>query len=226
MSTTTSIQSVLERQLLLQFGERLKAHRKAQAVTALDMSAKLGVSRPTLRAMESGDPSVSLGSYIRYMSQLGLVSDLAFLAGDAIKPVPKGFAGHASSAHRPVVKIAVKADPGLHKAQDVQSLVLHQEAIRRLIEQPVLLQQAIARLEEQIEKSKTVPNRALPLLKKWKNLLVHQNWRQVLAHTQAGNQLRQASPITTLLPQEVRLQLLEDVRRLRDGIEFETEDGM
>lgn len=88
MIKSTSIHSVLERQLLLQFGDRLQSRRKALSITGVDMAQRLGVSRMTLRSMEAGDPAVSFGTYVRYMSELGLLSDIALLAGDAVLPAP------------------------------------------------------------------------------------------------------------------------------------------
>lgn len=52
---TSNISAILERQLLLQLGDRLKRLRKAQGVGTVDMAARAGISRNTLRAVEAGD---------------------------------------------------------------------------------------------------------------------------------------------------------------------------
>ena len=127
-------------------------------------------------------------------------------------------------AERATVKIEVTAPRHSHKIQDTQSLVLHQAAIAHIHQHPDLLQKAIASVDRQIESSQTTPNRSLPLLKKWRQILEDKNWRKVLASTQTAAQLRQASPITVLLPQEVRMKLLADVRELKNGVEFVTKE--
>lgn len=43
------------------------------------MAAALNVSRPTLRKVELGDPSVAFGVYVAYLVQLGLSERLADL---------------------------------------------------------------------------------------------------------------------------------------------------
>jgi hypothetical protein len=40
------------------------------------------MSRPTLRAIERGDPSVTLGAVANVLNSLGLVNDLAAVARD------------------------------------------------------------------------------------------------------------------------------------------------
>ena len=74
--------ALLERQLLLQLGDRLKRLRKAQRLGTVELAARAGMTRNTLRAVESGDPAPSIGTYLRVMSILGVGGDLALLAGD------------------------------------------------------------------------------------------------------------------------------------------------
>ena len=81
----SEISTVLERQLLLQLGDRLKRLRKAQGIGTVEMAARAGISRNTLRAVESGDPAPSIGTYLRVMSALGLSGELALLAGDTMQ---------------------------------------------------------------------------------------------------------------------------------------------
>lgn len=45
-------------------GALIAAGRRARAFTAQDFSARVGVSVPTLRKVESGDLSVSIGTYL------------------------------------------------------------------------------------------------------------------------------------------------------------------
>lgn len=60
--STSDISSVLERQLLLQLGDRLKRLRKAQGVGTVEMAARAELSRNILRAVEAGDPAPSIGT--------------------------------------------------------------------------------------------------------------------------------------------------------------------
>ena len=80
--TNASTSAVLERQLLLQLGDRLRQLRKSQGIGTIEMAAWVGIARNTLRAIENGDPAPSMGSYLRVMSALGVVGELALLASD------------------------------------------------------------------------------------------------------------------------------------------------
>ncbi len=51
---------ILDRQSLLQLGDRLKRLRKARGFGTVEMAKRAGVSRTTLTAVESGDPSPSI----------------------------------------------------------------------------------------------------------------------------------------------------------------------
>ena len=75
--------AVLERQLLLQLGDRLKRLRKSQGLGTVEMAKRAGISRTTLGSVEAGDPGPSIGTYLRVMSLLGVSGELALLAGDA-----------------------------------------------------------------------------------------------------------------------------------------------
>ena len=85
---TSDINPLLERQLLLQLGDRLKRLRKAQGVGTVEMALRAGISRNTLRAVEAGDPTPSIGTYLRLMSIMGISGELALLAGDTMQPPP------------------------------------------------------------------------------------------------------------------------------------------
>lgn len=66
------ISPVLERQLLLRLGDRLKRLRKAQGVGTVEMAARTGIARNALRAVEAGDPAPLIGTYLRVMSVSGI----------------------------------------------------------------------------------------------------------------------------------------------------------
>lgn len=66
-------------------GQRLRDARLRRRISQEAMAARVGVSRPTLRNLEQGDPVVNLSTLARVLTVLGLESDLDGLAGnDAI----------------------------------------------------------------------------------------------------------------------------------------------
>jgi transcriptional regulator with XRE-family HTH domain len=56
--------------------------RLRRRITATLLAERAGMSRPTLRAIERGDPGVTLGSIANVLHSLGLDSDLDALAAD------------------------------------------------------------------------------------------------------------------------------------------------
>src|SRR5665213_1295953 len=136
------ITSVLDRQLLLQLGDRLRKLRQAQGLGTVEMAERAGISRNTLRAIESGDPTTAIGTYLRIMSILGVSGELALLAGDNFVPPTAGSAAARSRRVAPIVEVRVLADQDRHRLQDLQSLALHEEAVRLAKLNPTLVQQA------------------------------------------------------------------------------------
>lgn len=74
------LEKPLEQELLSQLGDRLGRVRKQRGLSAVALAAEVGISRNTLKAAESGDASVAMGTYVRILSTLGLIADLAFVA--------------------------------------------------------------------------------------------------------------------------------------------------
>ena len=56
--------------------------RKRRKYTQTVISERTGLSRLTIRKIEHGDPTVSLGHYVALLGVLGLVDDLAKVASD------------------------------------------------------------------------------------------------------------------------------------------------
>ena len=63
-------------------GENIKLARKRRQLTQQLVSDRTGISRVTLRKIEKGNPTVSIGHYISVLGVLGLAGDLAYVASD------------------------------------------------------------------------------------------------------------------------------------------------
>lgn len=210
-----SLATVLERQLLLQLGDRLKRLRQAQGLGTVEMASRVGITRNTLRAVESGDPAPSIGTYLRVMSVLGVSGELALLAGDTLQTSPADSAAARSRRNKPVVQVHVSAEPAHHQAQDLQSLALHQEAARLANQDPALIDKAKATLNRWLQAG---DSRSVTLWREWQDILDRRAWRKVLGRTRRAQELRQASPLITALPADRRLAVLGEVRQLKDGV--------
>lgn len=73
-----------ESRLLADLGERLRLARLRRRLTTTTVAGRCGISRPTLAKTERGDPSVTLGTYLRVLAIYGLDGDLAGVAGDDV----------------------------------------------------------------------------------------------------------------------------------------------
>jgi len=215
--TTSELSPILERQLLLQLGDRIKHLRKAQGLGTVEVSVRAKLTRNTLRSIEAGDPSPSIGAYLRVMSVLGVSGELALLAGDTMQASPTGSAGARSRRFAPNVQVRVLADNAGHRLQDLQSLALHEEAVRLVKADPALLLQAQDTVERWLANGDP---RSADLWREWKLILSAGSWRKVLGRTRHAQQLRQTSPLVTILPDEVRLRILKDVSALKKGVVF------
>lgn len=214
------ISPVLERQLLLQLGDRLKRLRKAQGLGTVEMAARAGITRNTLRAVESGDPGPSMGTYLRVMSILGVSGELALLASDTLTPPAPGTAAARSRRAAPVVQVRVSADEASHRQQDLQSLALHEEAVRLAKTNPDLVQKAQDTVARWLSNGDV---RSASLWREWQDILGAGAWRKVLGRTRHAQQLRQASPLVTVVPEEVRQRILAQVRQLKAGVVLDGE---
>ena len=216
--TSPEISPILERQLLLQLGDRLKRLRKAHGIGTVEMAARAGITRNTLRAVESGDPGPSIGTYMRVMSILGVVGEVALLAGDSLQPSPPGSAAARSRRAAPVVQVRVSADETGHRLQDLQSLALHEEAVRLAKSDPALVLRAQDTVRRWLASGDA---RSASLWREWQSILGSGAWRKALGRTRHAQQLRQASPLVTILPQDARQRILRQVTNLRAGVVFD-----
>ena len=149
------------------------------------------------------------------MSVLGVSGDLALLAGDTLQFAPAGSAAARSVRPAPVVEVRVVADTARHQLQDLQSLALHDEAVRLAKTNPDLVAQAQETLARWLLKPES---RSAPLWREWVDILQARSWRKVLGKTRHAQQLRQTSPLVTILPEEARQRILDQVSALKHGV--------
>ena len=206
---------VLHRQLLLQLGDRLRRLRKDAKVSSVELAKRAGVSRTTLYAVEAGEPSPSMGNYLRVMAALGVASDLALVAGDLLRAPPADSAAGRSHRPKPQVSLIVSADNKRHQAQDLQSLVVHERAVDLVKKDPERIKEAQQVLERWMA---TAGPHSRPLFDKWMAILRNRQWSKVLGRNRNAQELRQSSPLTVLLPKGTREQALESVSRLKAGL--------
>lgn len=50
----------------------------------------------------------------------------------------------------------------------------------------------------------------------WVKIIQEENWTLAIEDSERGNQLRQASPMATLLPNSVRFEIIRKVKKLKD----------
>ncbi len=63
-------------------GENVRLARQRRQLTAELVAERAGMSRPTLRSLERGGSSVTLGALANVLYTLGLVEELAAIGGD------------------------------------------------------------------------------------------------------------------------------------------------
>ena len=72
---------------LKQLGRNLANARKRRRISTLLMASRAMINRITLRKVESGDPTVSLGIYATVLFVLGLEGNIVHLADPALDPL-------------------------------------------------------------------------------------------------------------------------------------------
>jgi transcriptional regulator with XRE-family HTH domain len=82
MPRTTVTPHPSVQRLLRELGENLRLARLRRGFSMALVADRAGMSRTTLRAVESGEPGVTLGSYANVLHSLGLHGDLGRLARD------------------------------------------------------------------------------------------------------------------------------------------------
>jgi len=94
-------------------------------------------------------------------------------------------------------------------------MALNEEAVRLVKANPALI-----KLAQDVAKRWLANNdsRSASLWREWLNILDAGSWRKVLGRTRHAQQLRQASPLVTILPEEARQRILKEVSNLKKGI--------
>lgn len=82
MARKTSLQLPVLKRLLEALGENIKLARLRRKLSASTVAERAGMSRPTLRAIERGEPGVTMGAYANVLFCLGLEQDLARIGQD------------------------------------------------------------------------------------------------------------------------------------------------
>lgn len=156
----------------------------------------------TLSAVEAGEPTPTMGSYLRVMGVLGVSRDLVLLASQD-KAVIDSAATVITVSH------------AKHELQDLQSLMLHQEAVRLMKQQPELIQQAVDTLHVWRQEGSS---HSQFLWDEWSVILRRRAWSRALSQTKRAKELPQASPSTVVLSSEIRQRILNDVQKLKKGV--------
>ena len=99
-----------------------------------------------------------------------------------------------------------------HGPQDYQSLLMHFEAVRLVRLDDSLAEKALATLTRW---DLTVTERSKPVRDAWIEIISRRDWAKALEESEYGNQIRQASPMATLLPNETRFAIIRQVRALK-----------
>ena len=208
MPAASHVNSVLDQQFLLQLGARLRRARINQGLTATQLAKQARISRMTLSAVEAGAPAPTMGTYLRVMGVLGVSQDLALVASDTLQRTVTPRIDKQVSSN--TVVVPVTPCDAQHELQDLQSLMLHEEAVLLLKKKPELIQQALDTLERW--RSAGDPHSRF-LWDEWSVILHRRAWRRALSLTRRSKELRQASPLATILPVEVRQRVLEQVQQ-------------
>jgi hypothetical protein len=114
-----------------------------------------------------------------------------------------------------MVRVQVSMDDTSHRIQDLQRLALHEEAVQLVKANPALVQKAQETVGNWLAKG---DSRLASLWIEWQKILQTGAWRKALGRTQRAQQLRQASPLVTILTEDARQRVLQQVGDLKKGV--------
>ena len=94
-----------------------------------------------------------------------------------------------------------------HQEQDARSLALHTAAIELMRADESLIQRA----QDILARWETLAGHSCskPLTDEWVRILRERDWDLALSTSERGNQLRQASPVSCVLPNERRWEIIQ-----------------
>jgi len=72
------------KKMLAEMGENIKLARRRRSLTMIQVAERAHIDRGTLKKIEEGNPSVSMGAYFNVLRVLGLQNDIVKLAEDDI----------------------------------------------------------------------------------------------------------------------------------------------
>lgn len=104
-----------------------------------------------------------------------------------------------------------------HQEQDARSLALHTAAVELMRSDETLIQRALNILARW---DSHVSMHSKPLRDEWVRILRDRDWELALSAGEHGNQLRQASPVSCVLPTEQRLEIIRATATHRDKLDL------
>ena len=96
-----------------------------------------------------------------------------------------------------------------------RSLLLHQEAVKMVEAEPELANRALATLERWALQNSWYSK---PLHDRLVEIIKARDWAALLDESERGHELRKASPMACLLPNEVRMKIIRSVKESRRQI--------
>lgn len=117
-----------EQQILRQLGENIRLAMKRRKLTQTMLAERTGLSKPTLRNIERGESTVSIGHYLRVLSVLGLSADMATVGSDDVlgqklQEIELLKSSASSSTNHDKAIQSLPADPHDSASSRIQSLM-------------------------------------------------------------------------------------------------------
>ena len=126
-NSTTSVLPLTEK-LLQDFGERIRLARLRRRLPAKQVAERAGMTEVTLRKIERGQPSATVGAYLSVLQVLGLQSDVSnWAVVDELGRTLQDSTTHGGMRVRrskPMVTLK-PAEAFLNKIRDVNTNTIH-----------------------------------------------------------------------------------------------------
>ena len=92
---------------------------------------------------------------------------------------------------------------------------MHHAATKLLGRNPSLAKRALQTLDRWQANG---PSSTQPLWDEWRSIIERSDWDRAVEVSERAQQLRQASPLACLLPQETRLAIIASVRKAKEKL--------